>query len=104
MSRSIIEQLGFDPDDLEWHDLVLCANMDTELFYERYETSTAIANVVDQMCLSCPVLAQCLTKGTENSEWGVWGGIYLASGKPDNNRNAHKSEETWNKIRERISE
>ena len=103
---SVPSELGFDIEDLEWQDLSLCraSEMDTVLFYDAYETSPSVARSVDDACLSCPVLAQCLQDGVENSEWGVWGGIYLTSGKPDTNKNAHKSPEVWDAIKERIGD
>lgn len=103
MSTSIIELLGLDEEDFSWQQLSLCSGMDTELFYDQYESSSKVAKQVDQMCLSCPVMNECLQWGTENSETGVWGGIYLVSGKVDNNRNSHKTEDVWAEIRNRIS-
>lgn len=76
--------------------------MNTNMFYEAYESSNSVARMVDDMCLSCPVLSQCLQSGVDNSEWGVWGATYLISGKPDKNKNSHKTEEVWQEIRERI--
>lgn len=96
--------LGLDLEELEWQDLSLCAGMPTNDFYDNYESNERVARVVDQACLSCPVMAQCLEWATENGEWGVWGGIYLTSGKPDTNRNSHKTQEVWQAIRERISD
>lgn len=94
--------LGLDFDTLEWQDLALCDGMDTNLFYDDYEADENVAKVVDEICLSCPVMNQCLLRGTENNEWGVWGGIFLTSGKPDENKNAHKTSEVWEQIREKI--
>jgi hypothetical protein len=48
-------------------------------------------------------MKQCLQMGVENGEWGVWGGIYLTSGKKDTNKNAHKTKEVWDAIAKRIS-
>ena len=96
--------LGIDLEELEWQDLALCENMPTNWFYDDYESDVQVANTVDEACLSCPVMAQCLQRGIENSEWGVWGSIYLTSGKPDKNRNAHKTPDVWEQIRERIGD
>lgn len=63
-----------------------------------------VARAVDEGCLSCPVMAQCLQAGVENNEWGVWGAIFLVSGKPDKNRNKHKTKEVWDEIKERIGD
>jgi hypothetical protein len=54
------------------------------------------------MCLSCPVRKECLQAGVENNEWGVWGGVFLTAGKPDQNKNSHKTPEVWEQIREGI--
>lgn len=95
--------LGVDLDDLEWQDLAVCQGVKTNKFYDDYESDVQTAYMVDQMCLSCPVMSACLSHGMDNSEWGVWGGIYLTSGKNDTNKNSHKSPEVWNEIKERIS-
>lgn len=100
---SVLDVLGLDADELEWQDLSLCANMDTNLFYDQYESSSSTAKMVDDICLSCPVMKQCLEKATDDGEWGVWGGIYLTSGKADKNRNSHKTEKVWLQIKERIA-
>jgi hypothetical protein len=96
----VLDALGIDLDSLEWQNLSLCNGSDTELFYDQYESNSNIAQVVDEMCLSCPVRKQCLQTGVENGEWGVWGGVFLVSGKVDQNRNSHKTQEVWASIRE----
>lgn len=99
-----LSELGLDPDDLDWKQLSLCSKMDTNMFYDGYESDVQVAKLVDQVCLSCPVMPQCIERGVENSEWGVWGAVYLVSGKQDKNRNAHKTAEVWEAIGERIGE
>ena len=94
--------LGVDFNDLVWQDLSVCAGVPTNKFYDDYESDAQTALVVDQMCLSCPVMSVCLSYGVENSEWGVWGGIYLSSGKKDLNKNSHKTESIWDEIRGRL--
>ena len=49
----------------------------------------------------CPVAKDCLLAGVENSEYGVWGGVYLSLGKIDKTRNAHKTQEFWKKWKAR---
>lgn len=98
----VYDVLGLDPDDLEWTDFAVCAGQRVSLFYDEYESNIRTAKNVDQMCLSCPVRAQCLQVGVENNEWGCWGGVFLVSGKPDDNKNAHKTPDIWEKIREGI--
>lgn len=102
MSADLRILLGLDPEELEWKDLALCSQMDTNLFYDDYESSEQVARMVDDICLSCPVMKQCLQRGTDNGEWGVWGGIYLVSGRPDSSKNTHKTTETWQEIKERL--
>lgn len=76
--------------------------MPTNMFYEDYEADDNVARMVDEVCLSCPVMKQCLQRGMENNEWGVWGGIYLISGKPDKNRNMHKTKEVKEAMRDKV--
>lgn len=101
---TLLELIGIDPDELRWHNLAQCRGMDREIFYDKYEADVNVAKITDEICLSCPVLQECLTAGIENNEHGVWGGIYLTSGKPDMNKNEHKTEQVWNELRERIGE
>lgn len=96
--------LGLDLETLEWFDLALCKGMDTNLFYDDYEQDTTVAKVIDEVCLSCPIQKQCLMRGVENGEWGVWGGVFLSSGRPDENKNSHKTKETWDAIEGKIRE
>lgn len=99
---SVLHELGLDIEDLEWQDVALCRGMPTNRFHDEYEQSEQVARAVDEACLSCPVMSQCLLAGVENNEWGVWGGIYLVSGRVDANRNAHKTPDIWEQVRERI--
>lgn len=104
MYAALRELLGIDPEELEWQDFGLCRGDETNDHYDNYESDTQVAKIIDDKCLSCPVMKQCLQWGMENNEWGVWGGIYLTSGKPDTNRNSHKTQDTWNAIREKIND
>lgn len=99
------DALGIDPEDdsLTWERLALCAGMPTNWFFDEYESDETVAKQVDEACLSCPVMAICANVGRENKEHGVWGGVYFnGSGKPDKNKNIHKTNEVWDRIRERI--
>jgi hypothetical protein len=99
---SLLDDLGIDPEDFEWQDLALCANMPTELFYDKYESDSETAKATDQACLRCPVMRQCFFAGSDG-EYGTWGGVYWnGAGKPDKNRNSHKTEEVWVEIRRRV--
>jgi hypothetical protein len=98
MSR-ILNSLGLDKDSLQWQDLALCLGMDTNLFFDQYETDVNVAKSIDQACLSCPVIAMCYQYGTESDNYGVWGGVYLSSGSPDKSKNSHKTKEISKKLR-----
>lgn len=101
---SVYDALGIDQDEMTWQDLASCRGVTpTNWFYEEYDNEN-ISHIVDEQCLSCPVMKQCLQWGIENSEWGVWGGIYLTSGKKDDNKNKYKDTNTWKRIQERLSE
>lgn len=92
-----------DSDDILWYHLAVCQGMNTNWFYDDYEADPVFAQVMDSICLACPVRAICLREGVENQEYGLWGAVYLNNGKPDDARNAHKTEETWDRIREGIT-
>lgn len=99
---SILDALGLDSEDLEWHDLAICHNMPLSRFYEDYESNARRARLTDQICLSCPVRKQCLQAGIENNEWGVWGSIYLENGRISESKNAHKTQDIWDEIEDGI--
>lgn len=101
---SLLEQLGIH-GDFDWQDMAMCGKSDLipnhDLFFDAYEEDPEIAKVVDEFCLSCPVMKQCSNFGFENKETGVWGAIYLIDGKQDKERNAHKTYDIWKRIQER---
>ena len=98
MSR-ILKQLGIDPDDVKWYHLAACINMPINWFYDEYENDSVVAEQADQVCLSCPVIKQCYQEGIKIKEFGVRGGIYMNLGRVDKQNNAHKTEETWQKLK-----
>lgn len=102
MSTSLTA-LGIDEESFTWRDLILCKGMDVNLFFDYYEASESVAKTIDEMCLSCPVLKQCLEDGIENKEHGVHGGVYLSNGKPDTLKNRHKTQDIWKQLKDRIS-
>ena len=98
-------------DELSWSDLALCNDSNsmltldesmkkTNLFFDNYESSVSIALNIDKLCMSCPVVRECLSAGMSGGSWGVWGGVYLIYGKPDRNKNSHKNEDTWEELEE----
>ena len=100
----VLQELGIDADSLTWRDLAICNGWETNMFYDHYESDEQVAKLVDDACLSCPVMAQCLQTGLDDGEWGVWGGLYLTSGKVDKNRNSHKTFDIWQGIRDKVGE
>lgn len=94
----LLDALGIDAEEVRWQQFANCQDQPLELFYEAYESNERVAKNVDSMCASCPVRRQCLEEGVENSEWGVWGGVFLSNGKADDKRNTHKSPEDWAEI------
>jgi hypothetical protein len=96
---SILNDLGIDKDEFDWFSLAICRGMDTNLFFDKYETDINIAKNIDEACMSCPVAKICYQTGVENDEYGVWGGVYLSSGSIDSSKNMHKTVEIWKKIK-----
>jgi hypothetical protein len=96
---NILNDLGIDKDDFDWWHLAVCRGMDTNLFYEKYESDSNIAKSIDEACLSCPVIKMCYASGVEKDEYGIWGGVYLNAGSIDKTRNLHKSQDTWKRLR-----
>ena len=96
---SILNDLGIDKEDFDWFDFAVCKGMDTNLFFDQYETDINIAKNIDQACVSCPVRKNCLLVGQSNNEYGVWGGIYLSAGAPDTNKNIHKTPDVWKRLK-----
>ena len=102
------EDLGIDPDNFQWEDLALCQNMDTELFFRRYENDSQLAIAVDELCLHCPVIQLCYNKAKKSGQWGVWAGWYWAGSnganmnKIDKARNLHKTDAVVNRLKESV--
>lgn len=90
--------------DHEWIMKANCRSMDRELFFDKYEEDPDLAKVVDNICLSCPVIVDCFNHGTTNAEWGVWGGAYLVDGEISASRNLHKTSEVWAELLEAVSD
>ena len=98
---NILNSLSVDEDNIDWYKLALCLGMDTNLFFDKYEADVNIAKSIDEACLSCPVIKLCYDNGVANSDYGVWGGVYLNSGSHDKLRNAHKTKDVWRRIKEK---
>lgn len=91
----IVSDLGLDETNLKWYQFAACNNMETNWFYDLYETDVQIARQADNVCLHCPVAKMCLAEGLAGREFGVWGGVYLNLGRPDKSANSHKTEDVW---------
>ena len=100
--QSFLKSLGIDPDNLKWQDLASCKKLNTNLFFDEYESSTVIAKQIDSICLSCPVIKECYEFGLNKKETGVFGGFYLINGQVDRKRNEHKTEEIASELAGRI--
>jgi hypothetical protein len=98
---NILNDLGIDRDNVNWYDLALCLGMDTNLFFDKYESDINVAKNIDEACLSCPVIKICHDEGIANNDYGVWGGIYLNAGATDKSKNAHKTKDVWKRIKEK---
>jgi hypothetical protein len=69
--------------------------MDTNLFFDKYESDLSIAKGIDEACMSCPVIKICYQNGTSNNDYGVWGGVYFEKGKMSKEFNSHKKQNEW---------
>lgn len=87
---------------MSWVSEALCAGVDTEEYFDKYEASVDTATEVDRMCLACPVTKECFDYGISTESWGVWGGVFLVDGKIDNARNSHKTANIWLEISRRM--
>lgn len=96
----IVSDLGLDETNLKWYQFAACSNMETNWFYDLYETDVQIAKQADNVCLHCPVAKICFREGVRGKEYGVWGGVYLNIGRIDRSANSHKTEEVWDRLRE----
>lgn len=78
-----------------WKDEAKCLNLDTNIFFDKYEEDETFRTAIDKMCLSCPVRKTCFATGISGKEWGVWGGIYLEGGEISREFNKHKTKKDW---------
>jgi hypothetical protein len=81
-----------------WKDDAKCLDLDTNLFFEKYEDNPELRPNVDSLCLMCPVVKQCFAVGISGKEWGVWGGIYIEHGDISREINKHKTKQDWANI------
>jgi hypothetical protein len=88
-------QIGREMHKHEWKDLGSCVGYDTNLFFDKYEQEEALRPAIDKVCSGCPVARDCFAVGVSQKEWGVWGGIFLESGKISREFNSHRSKKDW---------
>lgn len=108
---SILDELNIEPDKLEWRDLAACKSWPFKRpdgniydpFFEAYENDPYyVGPATDALCNTCPVQRFCFESGVSSKSTGVWGGVYLVDGEPDKRYNAHKTDDVWNTVRERV--
>ena len=82
-------------DRQEWKDSASCKDYDVNLFFDSYEENDKLRPAIDKLCSKCPMARQCFAVGISQKESGVWGGIYLDSGKISREFNRHRSKKEW---------
>lgn len=78
-----------------WKDDSACLDLETNLFFDKYEEEPSLRIAIDSICHDCPVRKNCFAVGITGKEWGVWGGIYLESGEISREFNKHKTKQDW---------
>ena len=86
-----------------WKDDAKCLDLNTNIFFDKYEEDVPTRGIVDSLCLSCPVARTCFAVGVSGKEWGVWGGIYLDNGEISKEFNLHKTKKDWALIWQSLS-
>jgi hypothetical protein len=81
-----------------WKDNAICLDLDTNLYFEKYEDDIEIRPIIDSMCMKCPVAKVCFANGVSGKEWGVWGGIYLENGEISKEFSKHRNKEQWGEL------
>lgn len=89
--------------NIRWAEGASCIGLPTDAFFDHYEENPEVPNIVDEMCMGCPLQRQCLSVGVARKEWGVWGGVYLEDGEIHEEYNAHKTPQKWNELWMRLT-
>lgn len=79
----------------KWKDDARCQDLDTNLFFDKYEEDETLRKSVESLCAQCPVRRTCFAVGVSSKEWGVWGGVYLENGSISKEFNKHRSKQDW---------
>lgn len=95
-------EMSADKENVQWKDYALCQHFPPDMWFEEYVADVRTAKVVDEICASCPVRKLCLQAGVEGGEYGVWGGLFLINGRPDPQKNEHKTPEQTKALRDGI--
>ena len=85
-------------DKHEWKNNGACLNMDTELFFDKYEENLEVRDFVDDLCAECPLVRHCFAVGVSEKAWGVWGGIYMENGKISREFGKHRTKQDWAEV------
>ena len=80
-----------------WKDSGDCFELNTDLFFDKYEEEESVRISIDTLCQGCPQARICFANGISGKEWGVWGGVYLEKGEISREFNNHKSKKDWGK-------
>ena len=78
-----------------WKDEAICLDLDTNIYFDKYEDQEDSRHSVDALCKQCPVRKVCFANGVSGKEWGVWGGVYLEGGEVSREFNKHKTKQDW---------
>ena len=81
-----------------WKDTGACFDMDTNLFFDKYEDDELVRPIIDNLCQACPMQKTCFANGVSGKEWGVWGGIYLENGEISREFSKHRTKEKWGEM------
>lgn len=79
----------------DWSKDAKCLNLDTNLFFDKYEEDPEIRPAIDALCSKCPVRRECLMNAISRQEWGLWGGVFFEKGKISKEFNNHKGKSEW---------
>jgi hypothetical protein len=102
--NEILNEFGIDEADVDWKDFAYCKSIDPRYFDRFYQDTPKLRPIVDDLCLSCPVLKECGIAAVTNRESYVWAGTFFDNGVPVPEMNDHKTEEFKNRLKERIRE
>lgn len=76
-----MKAINLEPRDLDWQAQGACVNADPELFFHpdgergpEYDARDAKAKAV---CVTCPVINECLNTALKINPVGVWGGTTI---------------------------